>query len=147
MGRIQTKWSAITALMFVFAAADGSAAPAPAQPPTLVGFWYGIGEPGDPEVFYIDAFHPDGKFNAEYRKCEKGKLIYQQTQAGTWKIADGILTINSTEINGKPGRFDHSYTIEMLSATEFHARLHDPDFLFEERRIPKFEFPPCYLGV
>lgn len=132
------------ALIF-FVAAEGSAAPA--SPPSLIGFWYGIGEPGDPEVFYIDAFSADGKFNAEYRKCEKGKLIYQQTQSGTWKIADGVLTINSTEINGKPGKFDHSYDIEMLSATEFHARLHDPDFLFVERRVPKFEFPDCYLGV
>ncbi len=83
-----------------------------AAAPTVVGFWYGIGEPGDPEVFYIDAFSADGKFNAEYRKCEKGKLIYQQTQSGTWKVADGVLTINSTMINGKPGQFDHSYTIE-----------------------------------
>ena len=74
-------------------------------------------------------------------------LIYQQTQSGTWKVEDGVLTINSTMINGKPGKFDHAYTIEMLSATEFRARLHDPDFLFVERRIPKFEFPPCYLGV
>ena len=131
------------ALMLVFAATHGSAAPAP----SLVGFWYGVGEPGDPEVFYIDAFGPDGKFNAEYRKCAKGKLIHRQTQSGTWKIADGVLTINSTVINGKPGQFDHAYTIEMLSATEFHARLHDPDFLFVERRIAKFEFPDCYLGV
>ena len=134
-------------MVLVLAASQGSAAPAPAAAPTVVGFWYGIGEPGDPEVFYIDAFSADGKFNAEYRKCEKGKLIYTQTQSGTWKVADGVLTINSTEINGKPGHFDHSYEIELLSATEFQARLLDPDFLFVERRIPKFEFPPCYLGV
>jgi len=133
--------------MFMFAAAEGSAAPAPAPPPTLVGYWYGIGEPGDPEIFYIDTFNADGTFNGEYRKCEKGKLIYQQTQSGTWKVADGVLTINSTVINGEAKRFDHSYTIELLSATELQARLHDPDFLFTERRIPKFEFPPCYLGV
>ena len=79
MSKIKTTLSVIAALMFLFAAAEGSAAPASA--PSLVGFWYGIGEPGDPEVFYIDAFSADGKFNAEYRKCEKGKLIYQQTQS------------------------------------------------------------------
>jgi len=140
-----TKWGAVAALMLAFAATQGSAAPAGS--PSLVGFWYGVGEPGDAEVFYIDAFSADGKFHAEYRKCEKGKLIYQQTQAGTWKIDDGVLTINSTEINGQPGKFDHSYAIEMLSATEFHARLMDPDFLFMERRVPKFEFPDCFLGV
>jgi hypothetical protein len=132
----------------LLAAGFAAAAPAPSGPPTLAGFWYGVGEPGDPEVFYIDAFHPDGRFNAEYRKCEKGKLVYQQTQSGTWKIEDGVLTINSTVINGKPDKFDHSYDIELLNATEFHARWQGPeDFLFVERRIPKFEFPDCYLGV
>ena len=67
-------------LSFLFLAAGfAAAAPAPAAPPTLAGFWYGLGEPGDPDVFYIDAFHPDGRFNAEYRKCEKGKLVYHGT--------------------------------------------------------------------
>jgi hypothetical protein len=147
MSKIATKWSAIAALALAFGAVEGFAAPAPSTPPTVVGYWYGIGEPGDPEVFYIDTFNADGTFNGEYRKCEKGKLIYTQTQAGTWKVADGVLTINATVINGKPDKFDHSYTIELLSATELQARLHDVDFLFVERRIPKFEFPPCYLGV
>jgi len=142
---IKGLWGVLAAVILLSAA--GQAVSAPAGPQTVVGFWYGMGEPDDPDVFYIDAFGPDGKFNAEYRKCEKGKLIYSQTQSGTWTVADGVLTINSTMINGKPGKFDHSYTIEMLSATEFHARLHDPDFLFVERRIPKFEFPDCYLGV
>jgi Lipocalin-like domain len=151
MRRVANPWSAIGAVMFVVAATQGLAAPAPApapsSAPTVVGYWYGLGEPGDPEVFYIDTFNADGTFRGEYRKCQKGQLIYQQTQSGTWMVEDGVLTIHSTMINGKPGKFDHSYTIEMLSATEFRARLHDPDFLFVERRIPKFEFPPCYLGV
>jgi len=136
------KLAAATILLGIAAVSDSEAAPAG----TIVGFWYGLGEPGDPEIFYIDAFHADGSFNAEYRKCEKGKLSYRQTQSGTWKIANGVLTINSTVINGAPGRFDHLYTIEMLTLTEFLARLHDPNFLFVERRIPRFEFPACYLG-
>ena len=135
---------------FAFAAAIlFGAETAPAAAPaggTIVGFWYGLGEPNDPEIFYIDAFHADGSFNAEYRKCEKGKLSYRQTQSGTWKVANGVLTINSTVIDGRPGRFDHFYTIEALNLTEFQARLHDPNFLFVEKRIPRFEFPACYLG-
>ena len=142
---INVKWSAVAAVMFAFAVSEGSAAPS--QAPTIVGFWYGIGEPGDPAVMYVDAFHPDGRFDAMYGKCEKAQLVNQQTQSGTWKLEDGVLTINSTVINGKPDRFDHSYTVELLSATEFHARLRERDFLFVERRVPKFEFPPCYLGV
>lgn len=112
----------------------------------LVGFWYGIGEPGDPAIFYIDNFHADGTYNAEYRKCEKGKLVYQQTQSGTWRLNGDVLTMSADRINGKADRFDHSYTIESVSEREVKARLHDPDFLFVETRIPAFEFPPCYLG-
>ena len=114
--------------------------------PSLVGFWYGIGEPDDPNIFYIDYYHADGTFNSEYRKCEKGKLVYQQTQSGKWSVKDGVLIMNSYTINGKPERFDHLYAMESLSENEFHARLQEPDFLFVEQRIPAFEFPPCYLG-
>ena len=117
-----------------------------ADVPSLVGFWYGIGEPDDPGIFYIDYYHADGTFNSEYRKCEKGKLVYQQTQSGKWSVKDGVLIMNSYTINGRPERFDHFYAMESLTASEFHARLQEPDFLFIEQRIPAFEFPPCYLG-
>jgi hypothetical protein len=134
------------ALAFVLLASSSLAAPAPA--PTLVGNWYGIGEPDDPDIFYIDSYASDGTFHSEYRKCEKGKLVYQQTQSGKWNYRGGVLTMNANMINGKPGVFDHSYTIEELTPTEFKARMHGPTpFLFVENRIPKFEFPPCYLGA
>ena len=118
-----------------------------ADQPSLVGFWYGIGEPDDPGIFYIDYYHADGTFNSEYRKCDKGKLAYQQTQSGRWSVKNGVLTMSADTVNGKPDRFDHSYTIESLTQTEFRARYHNPDYLFVEARIPAFEFPPCYLGV
>ena len=122
-------------------------APAMAQPnPAFVGFWYGIGEPDDPAIFYIDNFHADGTFNSEYRKCEKGKLVYQQTQSGKWSVQNGILTMNSDYVNGKPDIFDHFYRIESVTDREVRARLFFPDYLFVETRIPAFEFPPCYLG-
>ena len=137
----------LVASALALAAAQASfAAPAPA--PTLVGNWYGIGEPDDPDIFYIDSYHADGTFNSEYRKCVKGKLDYQQTQSGKWTYRGGVLTMNSDTINGKPGRFDHSYKIESLTPTEFQARMLGPvAFLFVQNRIPAFEFPPCYLGV
>src|SRR5215467_3492616 len=128
------------------AVALGSGASA-AINPMFVGNWYGIGEPDDPNIFYIDSYSADGTFHSEYRKCEKGKLIYSQTQSGRWSVANGVLTMNSDVVDGKPQRFDHSYTIESLTQNEFHARYHNPDYLFVEKRIPAFEFPPCYLGA
>ena len=136
-------WSA--SLLVVVIALMGAHAHA-ADKASLAGFWYGIGEPDDPAIFYIDYFHADGTYNSEYRKCEKGKVIYQQTQSGTWKVAGDVLTMSANMINGKPDRFDHSYTLESVAPNEVHARLRTPDFLFVETRIPAFEFPPCYLG-
>jgi hypothetical protein len=133
---------AVVSIAIAFAGGAMAAANA-----SFVGNWYGIGEPDDPSIFYIDSYHADGTFNSEYRKCEKGKLIYSQTQSGRWSVANGVLTMNSDTVDGKPSHFDHSYTIESLTQGEFHARYHNPDYLFVEKRIPAFEFPPCYLGV
>ena len=137
----------VSVLRILILAAAGSAAAAPAPAPTLVGNWYGIGEPDDPNIFYIDSYHADGSFNSEYRKCEKGKLVFQQTQSGKWTYRNGLLTMNATMLNGQPGQFDHSYKIESLTAIEFRARMIGRDFLFVENRVPTFDFPLCYLGV
>ena len=122
------------------------AAPAATTSP-FVGFWYGVGEPDDPSISYIDSYRADGTFNSEFRKCERGEVVWRQTETGKWSIARGVLRMVSETIDGKKANFDNSYTIEATMAGEFHARLHDPDFLFVERRIAKFEFPPCYVGA
>ena len=113
----------------------------------FVGHWYGVGEPNDPSVSYIDSYRTDGTFYAEFRKCERGEVVWHQTETGTWTVKDGVLRMISDTIDGRPEVFDNSYTIELALGDEFRARLHEPDFLFLERRIPKFEFPPCYVGA
>jgi hypothetical protein len=137
------RWKILLPIALALLAGSASAA----DQPSLVGFWYGMGEPDDPGIFYIDYYHADGTFNSEYRKCDKGKLIYQQTQSGRWSVKNGLLTMSADTVNGKPDSFDHSYTMESLTQREFRARYHNPDYLFVETRISAFEFPPCYLGV
>ena len=122
------------------------AAPAANTSP-FVGFWYGVGEPDDPSISYIDAYRADGTFNSEFRKCEKGEVVWRQKETGKWSFARGVLRMISETIDGKKSTFDNSYTIETSMADEFRARLHAPDFLFVEKRIAKFEFPPCYVGA
>lgn len=121
------------------------AAPAPASP--FVGIWYGVGEPDDPSISYIDSYHADGTFNSEFRKCERGEVVWHQTESGKWYVMGGVLRMVANLIDGKKTEFDNSYGIELLTQSEFRARLHDPAYLFIERRIPKFEFPPCYVGA
>jgi len=120
---------------------------APAQTVSLVGNWYGVGEPNDPNISYIDSYRADGTFHSEFRKCERGEVVWRQIETGKWSVANGVLRMVSDTIDGKPDVFDNSYTIELTGAGEFHARLRKPDFLFVERRIAKFEFPPCYVGA
>jgi hypothetical protein len=106
-----------------------------------------VGEPDDPSISYIDSYHADGTFNAEFRKCVKNEVVWRQTETGKWSVTNGVLKMVSDTIDGKPERFENSYTIELSTPTEFHARLRAPNFLFIEKRIEKFEFPPCYVGA
>jgi hypothetical protein len=113
----------------------------------FVGNWYGVGEPDDPSISYIDAYLADGTFHSEFRNCERGEVVWHQTETGKWSLSNGVLRMVSDTIDGKPERFENSYTVEVASGDEFRARLHMPSFLFIERRLPKFEFPPCYVGA
>jgi len=122
------------------------AAPAPDAAP-FIGNWYGVGEPDDPSVSYIDSYHPDGTFNSEFRKCVRNEVVWRQTETGHWSVKNGVLRMISDTIDGKPERFDNSYAIELSTPNEFHARLQSNGFLFIEKRIEKFEFPPCYVGA
>ncbi len=112
----------------------------------IVGNWYGVGEPDDPSISYIDAYAADGTFHSEFRKCVRNEVVWRQTETGKWSVRDGVLRMISITIDGKPDVFDNSYTIECSAPNEFRARLHDVSFLFIEKRIDKFEFPPCYVG-
>ena len=113
----------------------------------LVRFWYGVGEPDDPSISYIDAYAADGTFHSEFRKCVRNEVVWRQTETGKWSVTNGVLRMVSVTIDGKPDVFDNSYTVEFSGPNEFRARLHNPDFLFIEKRIDKFEFPPCYVGA
>ena len=136
----------IAAVLMFGGVSSAEAAPA-ANPPAFVGNWYGVGEPDDASISYIDAYNADGTFHSEFRKCEGTQVVWRQTETGHWSVTNGVLRMISDTIDGKPDRFDNSYTIELSAPGEFHARLHERDYLFIEKRIEKFEFPPCYVGA
>ena len=133
-------------LIPIAVAAAMSAAAAPSPDFDFVGNWYGVGEPDDPNISYIDSYSPDGTFHSEFRKCQGTQVVWHQTETGRWSVANGVLRMISDSIDGMPDRFDNSYRLESTVPGEFRARLAQPDFLFVEKRIPKFEFPPCYVG-
>ena len=110
---------------------------------SFVGNWYGIGEPDDPDIFYIDSYHADGTFNSEYRKCEKGKLIYSQTQSGRWSVADGVEHVTAEMINGTPAKVEDTYKVELLTDSERRIRLDPQGYVFVGHRVASFDFPAC----
>jgi hypothetical protein len=138
-GRWTVTIAAVLVSLFTTAAAPGTTA-------NFVGNWYGVGEPDDPSISYIDAYSADGTFHSEFRKCQRGEVVWHQTETGKWSMANGTLRMISDTIDGKPDRFDNSYRVELTDQNEFHARLMQPSFLFVEKRISKFEFQPCYVG-
>jgi hypothetical protein len=77
----------------------------------------------------------------------RNEVVWRQTASGKWSVQNGMLRMSADKINGKPERFENSYTIEQVQANEFRARLQSDGFLFVEKRIDKFEFPPCYIGA
>jgi hypothetical protein len=129
-------------MMFLFAQSAAGADRA-----FFVGNWYGVGEPDDPSISYIDSYQADGTYHSEFRKCVGTQVVWHQTATGKWSLSNGVLRMISDTIDGKSDRFDNSYTVELAAGDEFRARLHLPSFLFIEKRIEKFEFPPCFVGA
>jgi hypothetical protein len=120
--------------------------PAHAEP-SLAGIWYGEGQPDDPDVVYLDFFSADGTFISEFRRYDNCKVVADSVQSGTWTSKGNVQYLVTTQVDGKPADFKHSYTIELLTNTEVRARLREKSkFLFVEQRIDRFQFPNCFRG-
>ena len=119
-----------------------------APPPSaLVGIWYGKGQPDDPNVLYLDFFGADGSFLSEFRKYEGCNVVWQQVESGTWSMSGDVQTIVKSAVNGMPTSAQQEYVVEHASAGEIRARHVGTGYLFIERRMERFEFPVCNVGV
>ena len=76
-------------------------APVQAAPSTMIGTWFGHGQPEDKSAMYIDRMRPDGTWRGEYRVCLKGKPSSDQTQTGRWKLDGDILTLGVETVGGQ----------------------------------------------
>src|SRR5260370_12350376 len=77
----------------------------------FVGNWYGVGEPDDPSISYIDAYQADGTFHSEFRKCERGEGVWHQTDPGKWPLLNGLLPLVSAPLAAQPERSHNSYSL------------------------------------
>lgn len=121
-------------------------APVPAAAaPSLVGTWFGQGEPHDKEQMYLDRFLPNGEIHSQFRTCVKGKP-HDAAEDGTWKVIGNILTIKVARHNGFPALREDVYRLDLVTPQRFKEVYLALDFPFDERRVADdFKMPSCEL--
>ncbi len=121
-----------------------SAAPAGAAA-SLVGTWFGTGQPDDKGAMYLDHLLPDGRVHSQFRSCIKGKAV-DSTEDGTWVVAGDIRTVTVITHDGLfLPRIDH-YRIVSLAADRYREVYIPLNFAYDSRRVDaKFTMPSCEL--
>jgi hypothetical protein len=120
------------------------AAPAFAAP-SLVGIWFGQGQPGDEQSMYLDRLTADGKIHSRFRDCRGGEVT-NSTEDGTWSLSGSTLTIQINFHNGQLMPRTDIYHLDSASAKDFRITYLLLNFPYDERRVDdKFDMPSCQL--
>jgi hypothetical protein len=113
--------------------------------PSLVGTWFGQGEPHDKTQMYLDHFLPNGEIHSQFRTCVKGKPT-DSTEDGVWKVTGNTLVINVARHDGFPAPREDVYRLYLVTAQRFKETYLKLNFPFDERRVPEdFKMPSCEL--
>jgi hypothetical protein len=113
--------------------------------PSLVGIWFGQGQPYDKRSMYIDRFFANGKYRSEFRDCQKDKAE-DSNEDGTWSVKGDILTINVERHNGVAAPRSETYRLTLVTPTRFKDIYLPLNFPFDEHRVDdKFVMPACEL--
>lgn len=117
--------------------------PAAANAESIVGNWYGEGQPNDPNYVWIAHFYPGGNYVAQFRVCH-GNAGADDIDKGVWTYAGGINDVVTLEANGHPMYSDDRYDTVSLDAKKFVYKHEATGFVFTARRVDdKFELPSC----
>ena len=111
-----------------------------------MGVWLGRGQPSDGNIVYVSEIRADGTFRSEFRRYRGCTVTETSTESGNWTLDGTTQEMTTREVNGRPVTFSNTFTIERLTETEQHARQQKNGHLYVERRIARFEFPPCREG-
>jgi hypothetical protein len=113
---------------------------------SMVGTWFGYGQPQNKNSMYIDRMRPDGSWRGEYRTCAKGKPIDDQVQEGRWALKGDILTLGVETVDGLfAPRID---TYQMLAHDARSQKYLSQSWKFPytpNRVADSFKMPPCDL--
>ena len=121
-----------------------TALPASAAP-SLVGTWFGQGQPNDKQSMYLDHFLANGQLHSQFRDCRNGKA-FDSSEDGAWSVKGDILTINVARHDGVPAPRTDVYRLTSVTATRFKDIYLPLNFPFDEHRVDdKFVMPDCQL--
>jgi hypothetical protein len=121
-----------------------AASPAGAAP-SLVGTWFGQGQPDSKQSMYLDHFLANGQIHSQFRDCIKGKA-YDSAEDGTWSVAGDILTVRVTLHDGVPAPRTDYYRITSVTAKQLKHVYVLLNFPYDEHRVDdRFTLPSCEL--
>ena len=113
--------------------------------PSLVGTWFGQGQPDSKESMYLDHFLANGRMHSLFRDCLKGKA-YDSSEDGTWSVKGDLLTIKIERHNGSPAPRTDTYRLVSVTAQSFKDVYLPLNFPLDERRVDDgFTMPSCQL--
>jgi hypothetical protein len=120
------------------------ATPAGAQS-TMVGTWFGQGQPRSKESMYIDRMRPDGSWRGEYRTCIKGKPV-DQVQEGRWSLAGDLLILKVELVDGsRTPRTDNYKMLAHTATTQKYVSLGWNFPYTPQKMADDFQMPSCEL--
>ena len=112
---------------------------------SLVGIWFGQGQPYDKRSMYIDRFMANGRFRSEFRDC-RGPKAEDSDEEGIWSVKGDILTIQVERRNGVADPRTETYRLISVTQTRFKDVFLPLNFPFDEHRVDaKFVMPDCQL--
>lgn len=113
--------------------------------PSLIGTWFGQGQPDSKQSMYLDYFLANGQIHSQFRDCFKGKA-YDSTEDGTWSVAGNILTVRVARHDGMPAPRTDTYRLTSVTARELRHIYLPLNFPYDEHRVDdKFTMPSCQL--
>jgi hypothetical protein len=139
------------AAALLLAAAPALAQNAKPQPKSMsermVGSWFGSGQPHDRSQMYIDNFLPDGSFRNQHRQCALGKIADEIFEAGRWRMAGNILTIDIATVNGQQRPRSDRYRVNSVDDRIQDYTYLATNFGYKARKVAAgYKMPPCDLS-
>ena len=118
---------------------------------SVVGDWYGHGEPYDKTIAYLDHFRADGTVVTEVEIC-KGKTPMHGKDSGIWTASKDAMRVVTTVSDGVATHIQIDYEIMSNDGKTWSYRIaaSEPEepsilgYVFTARRVsPDFRLPGC----